>query len=136
MFRWSAIMLGPLGTPFEGGVWKLDMSFPPAFPERPPMVRFRNEIFHPNVFKDGSIYLSLLRGSGWSPSYDVSTILLAIQALLSDPETRSDLKAIANPDAEALYLRDRRGYDAKIVALVVAQNREDAQEMGALSAVP
>ena len=35
LFNWTAIMFGPTGTCWEGGVWKLDMSFPPEYPECP-----------------------------------------------------------------------------------------------------
>lgn len=28
LFKWCGIVLGPASTPWEGGVWKLDMSFP------------------------------------------------------------------------------------------------------------
>ncbi|CAK0807904.1 unnamed protein product [Prorocentrum cordatum] len=74
LFQWTAIVFGPADTPWEGGVWKLDMAFPPEYPDKPPTVRFRNEVFHPNVFPDGQICLDLLRATGaaagWSPSYD------------------------------------------------------------------
>mmetsp|Transcript_50563 Transcript_50563/g.127433 ORF Transcript_50563/g.127433 Transcript_50563/m.127433 type:complete len:169 (-) Transcript_50563:48-554(-) len=136
LFRWCAIVLGPVSTPWEGGVWKLDMNFPPEYPEKPPAVRFRSEVFHPNVFKDGQICLDLLRGAGWSPSYDVSAILVAIQSLLADPDTHATPEGGANPDAENLFVRDRHQYDARVKALVDKQIDEDDANMGCLSAVP
>mmetsp|Transcript_68408 Transcript_68408/g.164210 ORF Transcript_68408/g.164210 Transcript_68408/m.164210 type:complete len:168 (+) Transcript_68408:64-567(+) len=135
LFRWTAIMFGPEGTPWQGGVWKLDMQFPAEYPERPPSVRFVNEIFHPNVFSDGRICLDLLRGS-WSPAYDVCTVLLGIQSLVAAPDPHATPEGGANPDAEALFVKDRAGYNARIEAIVAAQMNEDDLEMGALSAVP
>ena len=41
LFNWSAIVLGPQDTAWEGGVWKLKMSFNEEYPEKPPSVRFR-----------------------------------------------------------------------------------------------
>eukprot|EP00420_Gonyaulax_spinifera_P017254 CAMPEP_0197893874 /NCGR_PEP_ID=MMETSP1439-20131203/33689_1 /TAXON_ID=66791 /ORGANISM="Gonyaulax spinifera, Strain CCMP409" /LENGTH=168 /DNA_ID=CAMNT_0043514173 /DNA_START=63 /DNA_END=569 /DNA_ORIENTATION=+ len=136
LFKWTAIVLGPVGTPWEGGVWKLDMTFPAEYPEKPPQVRFRSEVFHPNVFPDGQICLDLLRSQGWSPSYDVGAILVAIQSLLADPDTHVSPEGGANPDAEALYVRDRRQYNARVKALVDKQIDEDDADMGCLSAVP
>mmetsp|Transcript_43648 Transcript_43648/g.121316 ORF Transcript_43648/g.121316 Transcript_43648/m.121316 type:complete len:169 (-) Transcript_43648:91-597(-) len=136
LFQWTAIVLGPVGTPWEFGVWKLDMAFSSEYPEKPPSVRFRNEVFHPNVFPDGQICLDLLRGPGWSPSYDVCAILVAIQSLLADPDTHATPEGGANPDAEALYVRDRHQYNARVKALVDKQLDEDSADMGCLSAVP
>eukprot|EP00438_Fugacium_kawagutii_P036801 Skav208754 [mRNA] locus=scaffold1871:138027:150208:+ [translate_table: standard] len=113
LFNWSAIVLGPQDTAWEGGVWKLKMCFTEEYPEKPPSVRFENECFHPNVFPDGQICLDLLKSSGWSPAYDVCTILLAIQSLLADPDTHATPEGGANPDAESLFVRDRQSYYAK-----------------------
>lgn len=125
LFRWSAMMFGPASTPWEGGVWTLDMCFPPEYPEKPPAVKFRNEIFHPNVFADGQICLDLLRGPAWSPSYDVCTVLLAIQSLLADPDTHATPEGGANPEAESLFVRNRHAYNAKIEDMVAKQLAED-----------
>ncbi|CAE7722996.1 Ubc6, partial [Symbiodinium sp. CCMP2592] len=133
LFKWSAIIFGPSGTAWEGGVWKLDLSFSPEYPQKPPDVRFQTEVFHPNVFPDGQICLDLLKASGWSPAYDVCTILVAIQSLLADPDTHATPEGGANPDAESLFVRDRQGYNSKVQALVQKQLEED--DMGCLSAV-
>mmetsp|Transcript_19357 Transcript_19357/g.53151 ORF Transcript_19357/g.53151 Transcript_19357/m.53151 type:complete len:169 (+) Transcript_19357:205-711(+) len=136
LFNWSAIILGPQATPWEGGVWKLDMAFTLEYPAKPPAVRFRSEVFHPNVFPDGQICLDLLRGPGWSPSYDVCAILVAIQSLLADPDTHATPEGGANPEAEGLYVKDRHQYSSRIRALVDKQLEEDDLDMGCLSAVP
>lgn len=136
LFKWSAIMLGPQNTPLEGGVWKLDLSFPAEYPESPPSVRFNTSTFHPNVFPDGQICLDLLSGQSWSPSYDVSTLLLAILSLLADPDTHATPEGGANPEAESLFVRDRHQYNSRVEALVAAQLDEDDADMGCLSAVP
>eukprot|EP00928_Gymnodinium_smaydae_P056556 TRINITY_DN39926_c0_g1_i1.p1 TRINITY_DN39926_c0_g1~~TRINITY_DN39926_c0_g1_i1.p1 ORF type:complete len:169 (+),score=40.16 TRINITY_DN39926_c0_g1_i1:136-642(+) len=136
LYQWTAIIFGPVGTPWEGGVWKLELAFPEQYPETPPRVRFRSEVFHPNVFPDGQICLDLLRGPGWKPSYDVCAVLVAIQSLLADPDTHETPEGGANPEAEALFVRDRRQYNARVKALVDKQLDEDDANMGCLSAVP
>mmetsp|Transcript_5279 Transcript_5279/g.12720 ORF Transcript_5279/g.12720 Transcript_5279/m.12720 type:complete len:168 (-) Transcript_5279:96-599(-) len=135
LFKWTAIMFGPAGTPWEGGVWKLAMKFPAEYPELPPSVRFVSEIFHPNVYKDGRICLDLLANS-WSPAYDVCSVLLGIQSLVASPDPHATPEGGANPDAEFLFMRDRTRYNAKIEAIVAAQLNADDLDMESLSAVP
>ncbi|VDK43619.1 unnamed protein product [Taenia asiatica] len=47
-FEWEAFIMGPDGTPFEGGVFASRLSFPPDYPLSPPKMRFTSNIFHPN----------------------------------------------------------------------------------------
>eukprot|EP00427_Karlodinium_veneficum_P038910 CAMPEP_0169285714 /NCGR_PEP_ID=MMETSP1016-20121227/58862_1 /TAXON_ID=342587 /ORGANISM="Karlodinium micrum, Strain CCMP2283" /LENGTH=153 /DNA_ID=CAMNT_0009375273 /DNA_START=49 /DNA_END=510 /DNA_ORIENTATION=+ len=136
LFNWSAIMLGPAGTALEGGVWKLDLTFPAEYPEAPPTVRFRTSTFHPNVFPNGQICLDLLNAQSWSPAYDVSTLLVSILSLLANPDVHATPEGAANPEAETLYVHDRRRYNERIEAMVAAQLDEDDADMGCLSAVP
>lgn len=35
---WIAMIEGPLGTPYEGGKFKLSLRFPPGYPFQPPRV--------------------------------------------------------------------------------------------------
>merc|ERR1712054_761669 len=91
---WNAALLGPEDTMWEGAVFHLQMQFTEEYPAKPPKVRFRTKVFHPNVYKDGNICLDILQKK-WAPSYDVAAILTSIQSLLSDPNPNSP----ANADA-------------------------------------
>jgi ubiquitin-conjugating enzyme E2 A len=82
------------------------MSFTEEYPDKPPRVRFSSEMFHPNVYSDGSLCLDILQNA-WSPIYTVSTILTSIQSLLTDPNPSSP----ANPDAAKMYREDIKSYN-------------------------
>jgi hypothetical protein len=75
---WQATLFGPEETPWEGGIFNLTMSFGADYPERPPKVRFTTELFHPNVYGDGSLCLDILQDK-WNPIYSVSSILVSIR---------------------------------------------------------
>lgn len=48
MLHWEALIQGPEGTPFEGGVFPAELKFPKDYPLAPPKMTFLGEIFHPN----------------------------------------------------------------------------------------
>jgi len=78
MFKWTAIICGPESTDWEGGVFKLRMTFTDQYPNKAPSVQFITTIFHPNVYANGNICLDILLNN-WSPVYDVLNVLISIQ---------------------------------------------------------
>uniref|UniRef100_A0A8H7TU01 Ubiquitin-conjugating enzyme E2 2 n=1 Tax=Bionectria ochroleuca TaxID=29856 RepID=A0A8H7TU01_BIOOC len=80
---------GPSQSPYEGGVFKLELFLPEDYPMTPPKIRFLTKIFHPNVDKLGRICLDVLKNN-WSPALQIRTILLSIQALLGAPNPDDD----------------------------------------------
>jgi hypothetical protein len=48
IMQWNAIIFGPDGTVWDGGVFKLTMEFSEDYPNKAPVVKFRTRMFHPN----------------------------------------------------------------------------------------
>lgn len=48
LLNWQALIQGPEGTPFEGGVFPAELKFPNDYPLSPPTMKFLGEIWHPN----------------------------------------------------------------------------------------
>eukprot|EP01084_Bolivina_argentea_P190794 327768_1 len=46
----KATMKGPLKTPYEGGIYTLNIQFPPNYPFKPPIIKFQNPPFCCNVY--------------------------------------------------------------------------------------
>ena len=80
----QVIVCGPGESPYEGGIFNLELFLPGDYPMAPPKVRFLTKIYHPNVDKLGRICLDILKDK-WSPALQIRTVLLSIQALLSAP---------------------------------------------------
>lgn len=48
MFLWEALIQGPEGTPYEGGVFAAELKFSRDYPLSPPTMRFLGGVWHPN----------------------------------------------------------------------------------------
>lgn len=44
-------MLGPKGSPYERGSFKLVVNIPKRYPFEPPLVKFLTPVYHPNIDK-------------------------------------------------------------------------------------
>lgn len=40
---------GPQGTPYEGGVFEIDIVLPKQYPFEPPKMKYLTKIWHPNI---------------------------------------------------------------------------------------
>uniref|UniRef100_L7LX90 Putative ubiquitin-protein ligase n=1 Tax=Rhipicephalus pulchellus TaxID=72859 RepID=L7LX90_RHIPC len=143
LFEWEVAIFGPPDTLYEGGYFKAHMKFPPDYPYSPPTVRFLTKVWHPNVYENGDLCISILHPpiddpqSGelpcerWNPTQNVRTILLSVISLLNEPNTFSP----ANVDASVMYRRwkDSKGADKEyenIIRKCVADSRLDAEKDG------
>ena len=108
-FIWDVTIMGPDNTPWEGGLFPLEILFCSQHPFCAPFVRFTCETFHPNITSDGIPALDMIN-SRWNPETRIVTILNAIHTLLSSP---SSLYPV-NLEAACLYMRDRSMYDRKV----------------------
>ncbi|KAG6410626.1 hypothetical protein SASPL_128691 [Salvia splendens] len=93
---------GPVGTPYEGGTFKIDITLPDGYPFEPPKMRFATKVWHPNISsQSGAICLDILKDQ-WSPALTLKTALLSVQALLSAPEPDDPQDAVVAQQ----YLKD------------------------------
>eukprot|EP00003_Mantamonas_plastica_P002243 TRINITY_DN1169_c0_g1_i3.p1 TRINITY_DN1169_c0_g1~~TRINITY_DN1169_c0_g1_i3.p1 ORF type:complete len:184 (+),score=46.47 TRINITY_DN1169_c0_g1_i3:41-592(+) len=88
--QWTATIEGPENTPYEGGVFFLDIKFPSNYPFQPPSVTFTTRVYHPNIKEDGGICLPILKDE-WAPSMNLVKVLEAILSLLCYPEPKESL---------------------------------------------
>lgn len=99
------------------------MSFPDDYPYNPPKLKFISDFWHPNVYKDGTVCISILHAQvfdptntqerpeeRWSPAQSPETILLSIISLLSDPNFSSP----ANIDASVELKNNKKSYQSRI----------------------
>ncbi|KAI5059346.1 hypothetical protein GOP47_0025665 [Adiantum capillus-veneris] len=106
LFHWNATIMGPSDSPFSGGIFSIDVLFPPDYPFKPPKVHFTTKVFHPNINETGSICLDILKDQ-WSPALTISKVLLSITSLLTDPNPHDPLV----PEIAHMYKYARAEYE-------------------------
>jgi len=131
LYEWKVYIEGPKETFYDGGIFQLLMKFPNDYPMLPPVVSFISDFWHPNVYTDGKVCISILHPPGvdemsgelpeerWLPTQTVTTILLSIISLLSAPNTSSP----ANVDASVEWRKNPEAYKARVRALVEKANK-------------
>ena len=108
IMRWQGVIFGHDGTPWEGGIFSLNLEFTDNYPFKPPVVYFLTEMFHPNIGPNGDIYFDML-GKCWTPAYDIMDVLKSNQSLLSQPSY-----IIHNTELSALLTQNMLEYNCRV----------------------
>lgn len=123
--KWNILLLGPADTIFEGGIFRCQIEFPKEYPNKPPSFKFVDKLYHPNIYPDGKVCISILHegedqygyehiSERWNPSHSVNSILMSILSMLTAPNFESP----ANVDASKLWRDDFDKYKMNIYKLI------------------
>lgn len=108
-FIWDATIMGPERTPWEGGLYSLEIRFSAQHPYRPPFVSFVTKMFHPNITTEGVPAIDILQ-SRWNSKIRLNAVLNELQELLAKP---SPLYPVHH-EAAQLWGKDRKQYDRRV----------------------
>ena len=106
LFLWEATIKGPTGSPYENGLFHIDIRFSSDYPFKPPTLTFKTKIYHPNISSTGSICLDILK-SNWSPALTLLKVLLSLSSLLTDPNPDDPLMT----EIAHMYKENREKYN-------------------------
>ena len=126
LFTWEAYIAGPQETMYEDGCFRATLEFPKDYPLNAPVMTFTPPLWHPNIYADGKVCISILHAPGedkfgyeqscerWSPVQSVEKILMSVMSMLAEPNDESP----ANIDAAKQWRNDRAGFKAAVRANV------------------
>jgi ubiquitin-conjugating enzyme E2 G1 len=121
VLKWKFTLLGPHNTPFEGEILKGTITFPTNFPNVPPVIQFTSQIYHPNIYQDGKVCMSILHDTReenfydrpeekWLPVHTIQSIVLSMLLIIQEPNIESP----ANLEAAKLMRENKIQYYRKL----------------------
>ena len=118
IFQWRITMVGPQGTPYQGGLYTIFATFPPDYPVHGPEFKFINPIYHLNVdFKKDKGQICLSSINDWRirgkvkdlPFYTMKQALFDIFCLFYN----QGVIGAYDPAMADQYLHHRAEFDAE-----------------------
>ncbi|KAI9373441.1 hypothetical protein BJX61DRAFT_552205 [Aspergillus egyptiacus] len=123
VFEWEVmLMISDDVKLYGGGFFRARLSFPPEYPHMPPKMKFESPLFHPNIYPNGEVCISILHppeedkygyesaAERWSPVQTPETILLSVISMLSSPNDESP----ANVEAARLWREDPKEFKKRV----------------------
>nr|XP_001499694.4 ubiquitin-conjugating enzyme E2 U isoform X2 [Equus caballus] len=115
LLEWEAEIEGLQNTIWHGLPFQLTINFTPEYNFVPPTVKFRTIPFHPNVdLYTGRPCIDFLDNPDkWSTSYTLSSILLTLQVMLSNPVLENPV----NLEAAQILIKNEHMYSLIVLRL-------------------
>jgi ubiquitin-protein ligase len=125
-FDWKVSFLGPKRTPYEGGLYTIEIKFDNDYPVSKPLCRFITSIWHPNVMTgSGNICLDFIKV--WSPNHTILELILNIYSLLVNPNFDSLINnEVNNPDYEIIAREYNEKYAKKYMTIRCVDTRNES----------
>ena len=127
----AVLLKGPKRTAYQGGLFRLEIKYPPTYPNHPPFVRLHTAIWHPNFWAKPSEYpgqrnicLALVdpnyvgKKGGWSPSKTIVTVIQAITAMLNTRGKFFNPTDVFNKKAAIEAMKNQKEFEKKVKYLV------------------
>jgi len=106
ILNWVVLIL-PQMDPYKKGAFRIDITYPPEYPFKPPKITFKTKIYHPNVDEKGNICLPIISPENWKPATKTDQVLQALVTLIHEPEPEHPLRG----DLAEEYSKDRKKFN-------------------------
>lgn len=122
IFEWTlGLYIVNPDSPWHHAYLTANINFTRQYPYTPPTFVFSPAIYHPNVYNDGRVCISILHSATgdftgepenetWSPAQCVESVIMSIISILDDPNIQSP----ANIEASNMWRDHRDKYNERI----------------------
>jgi ubiquitin-conjugating enzyme E2 D/E len=107
--QWTLHVVGPAGTPYEGGNFQLSIAVPDNYPFKPPEVKFTTRIYHPNVKSDDGSICADVYQTNWAPTLNIRYVIDTVLSIMLQPNADHAVE----PEIAQLMLADEGAYLAR-----------------------
>tara|TARA_B100000886_G_scaffold324579_1_gene269387 strand:+ start:69 stop:794 length:726 start_codon:yes stop_codon:yes gene_type:complete len=114
MMQGYSLLIGPKNTPYEYGYYLFKINYPNDYPLSPPIMTYLTNDgktrFHPNLYRNGKVCLSILntwKGEQWSSCQTIRSLLLTLISIL-------DQNPLCNEPGFSIYHKDCLPYTNSI----------------------
>ena len=114
LLHWNAFINGPENSPYEGGIFCLEIYFPKNYPFTYPRIFFKTPIYHPNFKNGGEIgencccALPIL-GPNWSPCSNMRDVFLTIYSKLENPNPNNTCGGLL--ECSKVFIKNKNEYE-------------------------
>lgn len=129
-----AVVCGCEDTPYHGGIFCFEVTFPDNYPFEPPLFNYLTNDgrtrFNPNLYKNGKVCLSLLntwQGEPWSGVQSLLSVLQAIQSAVINQnplENEPAHPACKDPKHPEMEIYNRMVFQATMETAILAHLRD------------
>ncbi|XP_026539560.1 ubiquitin-conjugating enzyme E2 L3-like isoform X1 [Notechis scutatus] len=102
---WKGLLV-PDNPPYNKGAFRIEISFPCEYPFKPPTIRFKTKIYHPNVDEMGKCCLPIISAQNWKLDTTIEQVILALIELVNNPKTEPPLR----PGVVKEFVEDREKF--------------------------
>jgi len=124
-----AMIKGSDDTPYRGGFYFFDITFPKNYPHSSPHVKFctlhPSVRVNPNLYRGGKVCLSLLgtwTGPGWTSCNNIASVLLSIQSMVLNNKPLENEPGFENASELELlkysYVVEYFNYEVAVLSMI------------------
>lgn len=111
-----SVYISPEEGMWKYGTYRFQVNVPEDYNIKPPTVKCKTRIWHPNITESGDVCLSLLRdhsldGTGWVPTRTLKEVVWGLYALFTD---LCDFDDPLNTEAADHYRKDLNSFKRKV----------------------